>query len=361
MFGYVLPPPDVLPPEEEDRFRRMYCGLCHTLGRRYGQAARFLLNYDFTLLAILLTDGTEPPERKGRCAAHPIHGRRYCGPDSGMDLAADESVILAWWKLRDDRQDQRFPIGAVGASAVLRRAYAQAAAYRPGFDAAVRRQMAVLDGLERENCPSMDRAADAFAALLREAALSEDAVSSGTDADSRPDTGTRHSVEPPPNPRGTPGRDSVRRRVLGQLLYHMGRWIYLIDAADDLKKDAASGNYNPVALRYGLRDGEWTEAARESFAETLDHSIYLMTTAFALWDFGVWTPVLEAVFYQGLFRTGRAVLDGTFHRGPSLRRAIRYGRGRLYAADKAGERLEGENAGQVQAGTAVGGTRAVPP
>ena len=40
-----------------ERFRRMYCGLCHTLSRRYGQAARFILNYDFTYLAILLSDG----------------------------------------------------------------------------------------------------------------------------------------------------------------------------------------------------------------------------------------------------------------------------------------------------------------
>ena len=46
--------------------------------------------------------------------------------------------------------------------------------------------------------------------------------------------------------------DPVRRRVLEQMLYHLGRWVYLIDAADDLQKDAVSGNYNPVALRYGL-------------------------------------------------------------------------------------------------------------
>ena len=40
MFGYVRPPLAALPAEEADRFRRMYCGLCHTLGRRYGTAAR---------------------------------------------------------------------------------------------------------------------------------------------------------------------------------------------------------------------------------------------------------------------------------------------------------------------------------
>ena len=48
MFGYVRPSVRDLPEEELDRFRAMYCGLCHTLSRQYGQAARFILNYDFT-------------------------------------------------------------------------------------------------------------------------------------------------------------------------------------------------------------------------------------------------------------------------------------------------------------------------
>ena len=97
----------------------------------------------------------------------------------------------------------------------------------------------------------------------------------------------------------------------------MGRWVYLIDAADDLKKDVQSGNYNPVALRYGLINGEWTPQARREFVQTLDHSVHMMTTAFELWDFGVWTPILEKTLYTGLFRVGKAVLDGTYQ--PMLR------------------------------------------
>ena len=110
--------------------------------------------------------------------------------------------------------------------------------------------------------------------------------------------------------------NGVRRRVLEQMLYHLGRWVYLIDAADDLQKDAASGNYNPVALRYGLRNGRWDEESRQAFAKTLDHSIHMIATAFELWDFGVWRPVLESTVYSGLFAVGRAVLEGTFHKLP---------------------------------------------
>ncbi|MDO4314866.1 MAG: DUF5685 family protein [Oscillospiraceae bacterium] len=282
MFGYVRPPVQDLPPEETERFRRAYCGLCHTLGRRYGPAARFILNYDFTYLALLLSDGQEGRERSARCIASPLRKRGYLEPDGAMELAADESVILAYWQLRDGVADHDWLHGLKyrSLSGVLEPAYRKAAALRPGFDEAVRRQLALLGELERERCDSMDRAADAFAVLLGSAAREVD--------------------------------DPVRRRVLEQLLYHLGRWVYLVDAADDLKKDAASGNYNPVALRFSMADGSWTAEARREFTATLDHSIHMMATAFELWDFGIWTPILETTLYTGLFRVGKAVLDGTF-------------------------------------------------
>lgn len=62
MFGYVLPSAQRLSGEDEARFRAAYCGLCRVLGERYGLAARFILNYDFTFLALLLwpAEGERP-------------------------------------------------------------------------------------------------------------------------------------------------------------------------------------------------------------------------------------------------------------------------------------------------------------
>lgn len=286
MFGYVRPSVRDLPEEELDRFRAMYCGLCHTLSRRYGQAARFILNYDFTYLAILLSDGTAGAQGAGRCYTSPIKKRPFLEPTAAMELAADESVILAYWQLRDGVEDHGLwkGLGYRVSAAALRGGYRKAAVARPEFDGRVREQLAALSRLEGECCPSMDQAADTFAQLLAAAAA---------------------GVE-----------DPVRRRVLEQMLYHLGRWVYLIDAADDLQKDAVSGNYNPVALRYGLRDGKWDEESRRAFARTLDHSIHMIATAFELWDFGVWRPLLESTVYTGLFAVGRAVLEGTFHKMP---------------------------------------------
>lgn len=284
MFGYVRPPLEILPQEEADRFRRAYCGLCHTLGERYGPAARMILNYDFTYLAILLSDPEEAAPCRRRCVSSPVRLRAYQPATAALELAADESVILAYWQLRDGVEDHAWASGLKyrAGARLLESAYKRAAALRPEFDQAVRRQLQLLSALEQAKDPSMDRAADSFAVLLSSAA--EELT------------------------------DPVRKRIMEQLLYHLGRWIYLIDGADDLKKDAESGNYNPVALRYGLTDGTWTPESRRDFATTLDHSIHQMAAAFELWDFGVWTPVLQSTFYGGLFQVGKAVLDGSFHR-----------------------------------------------
>lgn len=283
MFGYVRPAADRLTEEQEACFRAAYCGLCHTLGERYGLPGRMILNYDLTFLAMLLSEGQDEQCRKG-CVMHPLKGRTCTCGGEAFALAADMSVILTWWQIQDGIADHGFWSGLKyrAASWMLRRAYRKARLLRPAFDEGTQRHLKALSQLEKEKSSSIDAAADTFAQLL---------------------SGAADEVEEP-----------VKRRVLAQMLYHLGRWIYLIDGADDLKKDAESGNYNPVALRYGLTDGTWTPESRRDFATTLDHSIHQMAAAFELWDFGVWTPVLQSTFYGGLFQVGKAVLDGSFHR-----------------------------------------------
>lgn len=281
MFGYVRPSLGRLSQEDTARFSAMYCGLCRALGRRCGKAASLILNYDFTFLAVLLAEGEAEDPLHGRCVVHPLQGRDYFPGNDALDLAADCSVILAWWQLKDAIADSGGLAAKYRSAALLLKpAYERARRSRPDFDRSTRRQLEELSRLEAERCPSMDQAADTFALLLQSAA---------------------GEVE-----------DSVKRRVLEQMLYHLGRWIYLVDAADDLAEDFSSGSYNPLIYRYGLTEGKLTKEARESLVLSLDHSIRLMGAACELWDFGVWTPVIQATVYEGLFLVGQAVLEGTF-------------------------------------------------
>ena len=283
MFGYVRPAAQRLTEEQQQRYEGAYCGLCHTLGRRYGLAGRMILNYDLTFLAMLLSEGTAERCTK-RCLIHPVKGRPCACGGSAFELAADMSIILTWWQIQDGIADHGFFGGLKyrAASLLLRRAYRKARALRPAFDESTRRHLEKLSELEKENCPSLDAAADTFARLLADAA---------------------HEVAQP-----------VKRRVLEQMLYHLGRWVYLVDAADDLKKDVKTGSYNPLPLRYALPGDTLTDTARQALAQTLDGSIRAMAAAFELWDFGDYGPVIESTVYEGLYAVGTSVLEGTFRR-----------------------------------------------
>lgn len=283
MFGYVRPAAQRLTEEQQQRYEGAYCGLCHTLGRRYGLAGRMILNYDLTFLAMLLSEGTAERCTK-RCLIHPVKGRPCACGGSAFELAADMSIILTWWQIQDGIADHGFFGGLKyrAASLLLRRAYRKARALRPAFDESTRRHLEKLSELEKENCPSLDAAADTFARLLADAA---------------------HEVAQP-----------VKRRVLEQMLYHLGRWVYLVDAADDLKNDVKTGSYNPLPLRYALPSDTLTDTARQALAQTLDGSIRAMAAAFELWDFGDYGPVIESTVYEGLYAVGTSVLEGTFRR-----------------------------------------------
>ena len=290
MFGYVRPSPERLTPREQEDFTAIYCGLCHTLQRRYGLPARMVLNYDLAFLAILLDEGEPCDGCQKRCMIHPLKKRPCARPSAALDTAADYSVILTWWQLRDGVADHGFWGGLKYrlAARLLQGAYRKARKAQPAFDEHTSRHLAQLAALEMENCASVDRAADAFAGLL---------------------AGAADGIE-----------DPVRHRVLQQMLYHLGRWIYLADAADDLKKDEKSGSYNPVALRFSLEQGKLTEESRLELASTMDRSVEMMAAAFELLDFGQWTGIIRSVVYEGLYAVGNAVLSGTFRRRPKRER-----------------------------------------
>lgn len=275
MFGYVRPVRPELKCRDYELYRATYCGLCRCLRRRYGLIAPMLLNFDFTFLALLLW---EPEETfipcRGRCHGNPLRKRPMCPDSPALEAAADESVILSWWKLRDDLADDGLWRGlpARALSAALGPAYRKAARLRPEFDRTVRSCLEELSVLEKENCPSLDRTADTFARLLRSAAPA----------------------------------DGERGRVLSQLLYHLGRWIYLADARDDLEEDKLSGRYNPAAARYGPQGDD------EALRLTMDNSLVQIGAALQLGSFGCRTALLENIVYLGLPAVEQAVFDGTW-------------------------------------------------
>ena len=223
MFGYVKPWLPELRVREEATYRALYCGLCRTMKKTVGRLSTLSLSYDFVFFLIcrLRLAGQTPISVPRRCIAHPF--RRRPSADAGEigALAARISALLTYDQLRDDLRDH-------GAKKRLRArlllpifSSARRRAKLPDLDAEFRRFLDELDSLERAGDPSADKAAETFGKLL----------------------GCAFAY----------GLSGDGARILFEIGRHVGRFVYLADAAEDYEDDKKRGNYNPLVAFYGGR------------------------------------------------------------------------------------------------------------
>ena len=214
MFGYIAANLHDLDEAEQQRYRAAYCGLCHALKERFGQAGRFSLTYDMAFLTLLLGSLYEPQEQAGRerCVAHPMKPPDYL-TTRFTDYAADLSVALAYHKCLDDWNDDR-SVRARAYAGMLERAYGDVKQRLPRQCAAIEDGLADIARIEQTPDAPPDAAANRFGALLGELFVCDEDIWSDT-----------------------------LRQFGGQL----GRFIYFMDAACDLERDRRSGSYNPLS------------------------------------------------------------------------------------------------------------------
>ena len=93
---------------EYESYRASYCGLCHSLKKRYGRIGQLTLSFDMTFLALLLTGLYEPEtiSGQGRCLAHPMQKHCY-RQNPYFDYAADMNILLTYYKCLDDWKDEK--------------------------------------------------------------------------------------------------------------------------------------------------------------------------------------------------------------------------------------------------------------
>ena len=286
MFGYVRPLKGELKVSEYELFKAVYCGLCHSLGRRYGLPARFVLSYDLTFFAAVLqaVEGKTDICRR-RCIASPFIRRNTACPSASADLAADLTVLLTYFRLEDQVRDSK---GFARISAFLRKLvmkpfFKRARRLRPRLSERIEGSICSLTRLEEERTTSIDRPADAFASILSYAV--EEAVT-----------------------------DEKTCRILRTMFYHIGRWIYIIDACDDYQSDIANDQYNPIACRYGVNDDVLPQDIKDEIRTTLSHSMAAAASAFELMDWDLWEGLVANIIYRGLNAVTTEVLSGTWQR-----------------------------------------------
>ena len=227
MFGFVTASVSELTEVQKDRYGGVYCGICREIKERGNQTARLGLSYDMAFLALLLMSLYEPEEESGplRCAAHPLRRRNWID-NPYVRYAADMNITLSYYKLMDDWEDDK---------KVSARLLAQSfKSVLPRLEAEYPRQCNAISGcirhlraLEQANCPNPDEPAACFGHLMAELLVYQEDLWADT------------------------------LRALG---FHLGRFIYMADAAVDYRADKQKHKYNPfLAMGTGEDWARWEE------------------------------------------------------------------------------------------------------
>ena len=227
MFGFVTASCKELTKEQSDRYGGVYCGICRQIRDSASQGARVGLSYDMAFLALLLTSLYEPEETSGplHCAAHPFRKRDWVDNEF-IRYAADMNVALAYYKAMDDWFDDRNPAAKIMAN-VFGKTMPSLLKMYPRQCGAIESCIGELSALEADNCPNPDETANTFGRLMGELLVY---------------------------------REDIWSPILRDLGRHLGRFIYLADAAVDYRADKKKNKYNPfLAMGTGEDWPRWEE------------------------------------------------------------------------------------------------------
>ncbi len=277
MFGYIRPQKSELLVKEYEQYRGIYCALCKHLGKNYGMVARMTLSYDCTFLAMLEIglSGTSCSFFNGKCVVNPLKKCTYCkGGDSEFRYASALSVVMSYYKLKDDTRDSKFP-GKIRAFLLLPfflRPHKKAAKEFPFIETCVAEAMDRQEVTEQMEKPNIDVCAEPTARMLADLFSN---IAGG----------------------------EKQKRILEQFGYFLGRWIYLIDAADDIEKDLNDRSFNPFVLKRDLTSDSSSEDISKAKAyanEVLNMTLSQAISAFQLLEFQQFGKILSNVLLLGL-------------------------------------------------------------
>ena len=278
MLGYVRTDAQELRIREHQYYRALYCGLCHRMGKCTGQCSRMTLNYDFVFLATLrlALTGEKVDLKKQRCLLHPIRRRPTAQGCRALDFCADASALLVHHKLADDRTDERGikRLPATVASPLLSGGYRRAKRRYPMLDATIAARLRELSDYEtgKKDFLNADQLAEVFGELMS-AVFSE-------------------------------GLEGSEARIAAAMGRALGRWLYLVDAADDFVEDLKKHRFNPLRLTFGDTP---TASDWDNLRLTLTALLCEAERAFLLID-AYSAPeqkeILSNVLYLGLVKAG---------------------------------------------------------
>ena len=220
MFGYVVMNKPEIKFKDFDMYRSFYCGLCRELKERYGLSGQITLTYDMTFVILLLSGLYEPPTKKGstRCIVHPVR-RQPVRKNAITEYAADMNIFLTYYKCKDDWNDERSIPGLIFGKLLEGKEKKSEKLWSKKVQTIVS-CLDELSALEKENATDIDRVSGCVGRIMAEIFAY---------------------------------REDVWEPTLRRMGFYFGKFIYLLDAYDDVEEDVKKGNYNPFSKDYIIK------------------------------------------------------------------------------------------------------------
>lgn len=314
MLGYVRIDKGELKVREYEIYTGYYCGICKYIGREYGQLPRMALSYDAAFLALLLSGIDDTPDApvQEHCIAHQIQKKTVIR-NKAIEYAGDVMLILAWYKLADDIADEG-KLYAKGTKLLMHRIFRKLKLKHPDLCQGIRQQLESLTELEKSRCDSIDMAAEAFARIMQ-IIFTEGArhLYGETALHIRCQQPAQKSSESVTLSVDDMHRATTLNEALSEIGYHLGKWIYLIDAADDIEENIKSGAYNPLLYRFSFDSAaESAPQFRKRIAEPLNFNLYMYLSVIGKslnsLDIKKNKGIIENVIYFGLNRKTEEII-----------------------------------------------------
>ena len=260
MFGYITVNQKELKIKEYEHYRSYYCGLCRTLKERYGRIGQMTLTYDMTFLVILLTALYESDQHKEqhRCLTHPTKKHDMLLNECSC-YSADMNILLAYHNCLDDWFDDRSLV-KLSLAKLLKKKYHSLESIYPRQVSAIETYIKNVHISEKENLDNLDLVSGYTGTLLGELFV---------------------------------WKEDEWSDVLRRMGFYLGKFIYLMDAYDDLATDQKKDHYNP-----------WSFYQNRSDFEEYCHSILTMMMAECAREFEKLPILTDAEILRNILYSG---------------------------------------------------------
>lgn len=222
MLGYVKAFKPEMKMKDYELYKGIYCSLCRALGRNYSPIAQLFLSYDFAFAAVLRLAAAE----NGcsfvgkRCPYNPAKKCMICQSGGELDFCSHAVIITVFYKVIDNMHDGgiKSKLIAYLLYPIVFLMYKKAKRLAPDIDGIIGDSMKIQSETEKKKDVGIDEAAHPSADAL----------------------GKIFSL----------GYDGDEKNPLYTLGYMVGRYVYILDAADDLESDLKNGSFNPFKSEY---------------------------------------------------------------------------------------------------------------